>query len=142
GVSKRSSRSTRGGRLSRAIAGSLAVGERPTKEALRHAALVEVLRDAAEEERPPGAEQQARVDVLRRGDDALFEQTLDLVRDRLERGYPDLLRRAWAVIGDDDLSVAGREVGERQREGKTIGMRLVQRVQDVVGDARCDERQQ
>jgi hypothetical protein len=61
------------------------------EDALRDAGLVEVLRDPAEEERPAGAEDQARVDVGGLGDDALVEQVVDLVGDRLEHVLDDLL---------------------------------------------------
>src|SRR5689334_21260175 len=52
---------------------SCAIGESLTEEPLRHAGLVEVLRDPAEEEGPAGPEQKPGVDVRRLGHDALLE---------------------------------------------------------------------
>src|SRR5690606_2071188 len=46
---------------------------------------VEVGGDPAEVERPPGAEDHAKVDVLRGGDDPLVQHDADLVGERVER---------------------------------------------------------
>ena len=104
--------------------------------------LVEVRRDPAEEERPAGAEQQARVDVLRRADHPFVEEAADLVGERLEHGLGDLLRRAPALTDDDDLVLPVREVRERRREREAVGIGLVHRLEHVVRDARADELQQ
>ena len=69
------------------------LGERRRRTPARDAQLVEVLRDAAEEERVAGAEDQAGVDVGRGADDALVEQVADLVGRRLEHVLADLVDR-------------------------------------------------
>src|SRR5207245_2531125 len=82
--------------------GNLAVlGQCRTDDALGDTGLVEMLRHAAEEERPAGAEDQARVDIRRLVHDALVEQVADLVGDRFERGLAYLLDAAPRVAGDD-----------------------------------------
>src|SRR6476619_532000 len=70
---------------------SCAIGESLTDETLGESGLVEMPGDPAEEERPAGPEQQARIDVSRLGHDALVEQPADLVGDRLQHFFHDLL---------------------------------------------------
>src|SRR6478735_7078784 len=72
---------------------SCAIGESLTEETLGESGLVEMLGDPAEEERPAGAEQEARVDVGCLGHDPLVEQPVDLVGDRLQHLLDDLLAR-------------------------------------------------
>src|SRR5687768_12065087 len=60
------------------------VGQGPADDPLRDPRLVQELRDPAEEERPPRAEDQAGVDVRRSRNHALVEQVANLVGDRLE----------------------------------------------------------
>src|ERR687887_862582 len=95
--------------------------ERVPEEALGNAGLVEVLRDPAEEERPACAEEEGRVDISRLGGDALLEQAVDLVRDRLQGVAPDFLDGARRVLDDDDLLVAPGEVREGRREREAVG---------------------
>ena len=101
-----------------------------------------MLRDSAEEERPPRAEQQACVDVRGLRDDALVEQAVDLVCDRFEHALDDLRTCPGILIDDYDLVVAGRVVRERRREREPVRERLVHRLEHVVRDARADHREQ
>src|SRR5262249_4422390 len=68
---------------------SCAIGESVTEEPLGEPDLVEVPGDAAEEERPAGAEQEACVDVCCLRHDAFLQQPVDLVRDGLEHLFDD-----------------------------------------------------
>src|SRR5262245_40112271 len=92
------------------------VCERPSDDPLRHAGLIEVLRDAAEEEREAGAEEQAGVDVLRGRHHALLEQVAAFVGQCLEGRLGDLLNGPRPLLDDDDLVFALGEVVERRRE--------------------------
>ena len=94
-------RSVYGGRRGRQV------GKGVAEKALRHADLVQVLRDPAEEERPAGPEQQARVDIGRFRDDAFLEQDVDLVGHRLEDVLDDLLACARRSFDDDRLAAVG-----------------------------------
>ena len=101
-----------------------------------------MLRDPAEEKRPPCAEQKARVDVSRRGDDAFFEQPVDLVGDGLEHALDDHLARPRIVVDEDDLVVSACVVRERRREWEAVGPRRVQGLEHVIGDTRADHLKQ
>src|SRR4051794_7845411 len=77
--------------------------ERPVKHNLsgrrcgqRDALVPQVRRDAAEEERPARAEDEARIHVRRRRDDALVEEMADLVCHRFEYVARDLVDRPRA----------------------------------------------
>ena len=75
GVGYRIPESSQAGRLA-----TPAGQEAPAGDPLGGAAAVQVRRDAAQVERPAGAEDHAQVDVLRLGDDALVEHEPDLLR--------------------------------------------------------------
>src|SRR5215471_8606916 len=91
---------------------SCAISESLTESPLGESGLVEVLRDAAEEERPAGPEQETGVDIGRLGNDALLEQAVDLVCDCLQHLLDDLLAHARGVLEDDRIASV-RERGER-----------------------------
>ena len=67
-------------------------------DSLGHGRLIQVLRDPAEEERPAGAEQQARVDVGGFRDDPFFEEEMNLVGHGFEDVLDDLLPTSRRVI--------------------------------------------
>ena len=103
-----------GGRLTQAVAADRRVVEGVAEDALAGAHAVEVRRDAAHLERPARAEDQAEVDVLGRGDDAVLQHPVDLVgqavldprcaaRPRLQR-----VRAGDAVLLDDRERPSGR----------------------------------
>src|SRR5215211_2240113 len=124
--------------LSRSSGVYTCFGERTAGHAFRDPGLVEVLRDAAEEERPAGAEDQRRVDVLRLRDDVLVEHVTDLVGDRLERVSLDLVDVPAGIAAYDDLVAALGVVAQRLGEREAIGVGLVERLEHVVYDARAD----
>ena len=66
------------------------VVERVAEDALRRPLAIEVGRRAAVDERPAGAEDEAQVDVLDLGDDALVEHDLDLLREPVLHAAEDL----------------------------------------------------
>src|SRR5919109_5336776 len=96
------------------------LGERPARDTLGHACEVEVLRDPAEEEREAGSEDERRVDVLCRRDNALVEQVPRLVGERLADGLEDLVGAAPLVAAPNDLVLARRVVRERPRPGEPV----------------------
>src|SRR5882724_4565684 len=83
------------------------VGEGVAEEPLRRADLIQVLRDPAEEERPAGAEQEARVDVGGFADDAFFEEEMNLVGHGFEDVLDDLLPGSRLVFEHDRLIAVG-----------------------------------
>src|SRR5215207_4302322 len=98
--------------------------ERPADDALGNAGQVEVLRDPAEEEREAGAENERRVDVLRRGDHALLEQVPGLVGERRASVLEDLFDALALLPPPDDLVLALGVVGERGGERKAVRIGL------------------
>ena len=116
--------------------------EQCARRALRGAALVQVPRQPAAEEREARAEDQARVDLARRRDDSLVENVARLVGERVEERRVELVDRLARVARDDDVHLSVREVLERRREREAIGECVVQRVEDVVRDPRADHREQ
>ena len=70
-----------------------------------------------------GAEDEARVDIRRFGDDAVLEDVSHLVGQRLEHGLVDFFDRSWSVLDDDRLA-SFREALERRGEGNRSGQAL------------------